>query len=139
MGTEEIHWNRRIQIRKVEKTGSGIYASPRKREIFVVWKSFCYCKAVYMQVIEKSRFLSFNLLLSLWLWCRHTWDLLINFMPLVVFCTPWKQKYDFLFFRGYRKRPVAWNGLKIINSSDGRWVWITNIFYARAITKARLP
>ena len=36
-------------------------------------------------------------------------------MPLVSFDTPWKHQKTFVFsdvFRGYRKRPVAWNGLR---------------------------
>ena len=39
---------------------------------------------------------------------------LTHFMPLVSFDTPWKHQKNQRFsnvFRGYRKRPVAWNGL----------------------------
>ena len=43
-------------------------------------------------------------------------------MPLVSFYTPWKHKTPKFseVFRGYRKRPVVWNGLKIFSkySSD---------------------
>ena len=46
--------------------------------------------------------------------------LLIHFMPLVSFYTPWKHQKTkgFLMFsgdvfRGYRKRPVAWNRLRL--------------------------
>ena len=42
---------------------------------------------------------------------RKAYDILTHFMPLISFYTPWKHQLSDV-FRGYRKRPVAWNGLK---------------------------
>ena len=55
-------------------------------------------------------------------WTCFTWYVLAptkcltHFMPLVSFNSPWKHQKRFSdVFRGYRKRPVAWNGLRTLN------------------------
>ena len=58
------------------------------------------------------------LLITFWLFCSINFmlqTLLTHFMPLISFYTPWKHHKKILWFhfvfRGYREKPVAWNGL----------------------------
>ena len=58
--------------------------------------------------------------------------MLAHFMPLVSFCTPENIKKRLVFdvFRGYRKKPVVWNGLNaMIGLSYSSFILISILFW----------
>ena len=105
---------------KIASASSDLWTTPKRCWIGVKTEIYFFYVCLNGETIRIKSHLLFSFhMSSIFPMINFSWikitlknSSLTHFIPLVSFITPWKYNLGFSdVFRGYRKRPLAWNGL----------------------------